>query len=69
MASKLCAWIPYIDLNFILIVSNLLVLLDSSCSSVLVTLKFRRDVIILIWWSKRGKSGVFFLSLLNGALD
>ena len=69
MASKLCAWIPYIDLNFISFVSNFLVALDSSCSLVLVTLKFRRDVIILIWWSKRGKSGVFLLSLLNGALD
>ena len=49
---------------FISIVSNLLVPLDSSCSSVLVALKFRRDVIILSWWSKRGKSGIFLLSLL-----
>ena len=69
MESKLCAWIPYIDLNFISFVSNLLVPLDSSCSLVVVTLKFRRDVIILIWWSKRGESGFFLLPLLNGALD
>ena len=69
MGSTLCAWVPYIELIFISFVSNLLVPLNSSCSSVLVTLKFRKDVIILIWWSKRGKSGVFLLFLLTGALD
>ena len=42
--------------------SNLLVSLDSSLCS-------RKIVIILNWWSKRGKNGVFLLSLLNDALD
>ena len=54
-----------IELIFISLVSNLLVPLDSS----LVIFSSRKIVIILNWWSKRGKNGVFLLSLLNDALD
>ena len=54
-----------IELIFIFLVSNLLVPLDSS----LVIFSSRKIVIILNWWSKRGKNGVFFLSLLNDVLD
>ena len=65
MGSKLCAWVPYIELIFISFVSDLLVPLDSS----LVIFSSGKIVIILNWWSKRGKNGVFLLSLLNDALD
>ena len=54
-----------IELIFISLVSNLLVPLDSS----LVIFSSRKIVIILNRWSKRGKNGVFLLSLLNDALD
>ena len=54
-----------IELIFISLVSNLLIPLDSS----LVIFNSRKIVIILNWCSKRGKNGVFLLSLLNDALD
>ena len=49
-------------INLYIFVSNLLIL-------VLVIFSSRKIVIILNWWSKRGKNGVFLLSLLNNALD
>ena len=54
-----------IELIFISLVPNPLVPLDFSLS----IFGSRKIVIILNWWSRRKKQGVFLLSLLNDALD
>ena len=55
-------WVPYIELIFISFVSNILIL-------VLVIFSSRKIVIILNWWSKRGKSGIFPSFFVTSALD